>query len=516
MGGWTTIAVLVALASPASARAQMSDLASSGSRISEAEARASAATITPDDLSGRLSIIAADSMRGRGTPSPGLQMTAEYVADQFASFGLEPGAGDGAWLQQYPLTTLKAGDPADHTATLTGPDGAWDLKFGDDYLAQYESAAAEGEGDILVVQVGGERPDVTGRVVAVHVTMDNLQQVFGGGLGSMLEGEPAGLMLSLDVPEAFMNRLRRFLDGGRTRLGEPAEDTAPIVYVVHSHLPAAFAAMLTGDGDASGWSAHLKTSARVETDSAPNTIGILRGSDPDLSDEYVMFTAHMDHLGVNHDAEAGADSIFNGADDDGSGTVTIVELAQAFASLETRSRRSLVFMTVSGEERGLLGSQWYSEHPTVPLEATVADFNIDMIGRNWADTIVAIGKEESTLGPLVESVAAAHPELDMQVIDDLWPEESFYTRSDHYNFARKGVPILFFFNGVHEDYHQVSDEVDKIGYDKMSRIGRLIFYAGLAVAEADEPPRWDADAYARVVEDAVDADDAAGAEDGSR
>ena len=145
---------------------------------------------------------------------------------------------------------------------------------------------------------------------------------------------------------------------------------------------------------------------------------------------------------------------------------------------------------------------------------------MDMIGRNWTDTIVAIGKEESTLGPLVESIAAAHPELGMEVIDDLWPEESFYTRSDHYNFARRGVPILFFFNGVHEDYHQVTDEIDKIDFDKMARIGRLVFYTGLAVAEADEPPIWDADAYARVVDDPVrpEPQDASGGEDatGSR
>ncbi|MGD8496369.1 MAG: M28 family peptidase, partial [Gemmatimonadales bacterium] len=503
-----------ALASPAVGRAQMAETAAPDARIPAAAARSAAETITANDLRGRLSIIAADSMRGRATPSPGLRMTAEYVADQFASFGLEPGAGDGAWLQEYPLTTLRPGDAAEQQAIITGPDGSWNLSFGDDWLAQYESAFAEGDGDIVVVRVGEDNPDVTGRIVALRVTLENLQQVFGGGLGQMLEGDPAGVLLSLDVPENFMNRLRRFLEGGRTQLGEPSEDSIPYVLAVHSHLPAPFAALLADGGDATGWSAHLQTSAQVETDSAPNTIGILRGSDPELADEYVMFTAHMDHLGVARDVEAGADSIFNGADDDGSGTVTIVELAQAFASLETAPRRSLVFMTVSGEERGLLGSQWYSEHPTVPLASTVADFNIDMIGRNWPDTIVAIGKEESTLGPLVESIAAAHPELDMQVIDDLWPEESFYTRSDHYNFARKGVPILFFFNGVHDDYHQVSDEVGKIGYDKMSRIGRLVFYTGLAVAEADEPPRWDADAYARVVEDAATAGDGEGDEGG--
>ncbi|MFW6084910.1 MAG: M28 family peptidase, partial [Gemmatimonadota bacterium] len=305
------------------------------------------------------------------------------------------------------------------------------------------------------------------------------------------------------VPDEFMGRLRSFLASGRTVLGAPPETTVPVVYLLHSRIPTELAELIAGGPGATGWRATLRTTASIETGSAPNTIGVLDGSDPELADEYVVFTAHMDHLGVASDAEAGADSIFNGADDDGSGTVTIVELAEAFASLETRPRRSLVFMTVSGEERGLLGSRWYSENPVVPLDRTVANLNIDMIGRNWADTIVAIGQEESTLGPLVQSVSEAHPELNMAVIDDRWPEENFYSRSDHYNFARKGVPILFFFNGVHEDYHAVTDEVDEINYEKMSRIGRLIFYTGLAVAEADERPVWDADAYARVVEDAA-------------
>lgn len=493
MGGWTmTLGTIVAVAwvAPTPLVAQVSD----------AEARAAATTITIEDLERRLSIVAHDSMRGRDTPSPGLRATAEYIAAEFASFGLRPGAGDG-WLQEYPLTSMRAGDEADHRVSIQGPEGSWDLELGTDYLAQYESVTAAGSGDILVYEIGGDRPDVTGRVVAVRVTLDNLQQVFGGGLGAMLDGEPAGLLLSLDVPDSFLDRLRRFLDGERTTLGEPADSAAPVIYLVHSRLPDPLAALLTGEGDAVGWSATLRTRAEVRTESAPNTIGILEGSDPELADEYVVFTAHMDHLGVDEDAEPGADSIFNGADDDGSGTVAIVELAEAFASLETKPRRSLVFLTVSGEERGLLGSRWYSENPTIPLDATVAGLNMDMIGRNWTDTIVAIGKQESTLGELVESVAATHPELDMDVIDDQWPEESFYTRSDHYNFARKGVPILFFFSGVHDDYHQVSDEVDTVDYEKMARVARLVFYTGLAISEDDEPPMWDADAYARVVEE---------------
>lgn len=460
-------------------------------------AAAAAATIDADDLRSRLGIIADDSMRGRATPSPELRKTAEYVAAQFESFGLRPGNGD-SWFQEYPLTTLRAGPQSAHRVAITGPNDSWQLEFGTDYFVSYQARTAEGGGDLHVVTVGDEGADVSGKTVAMRVTMNNLQQVFGGGLASMMEGEPAGILLSLDVPDDFMARLRGFLSSERMQVGEPAETSVPVVFLVQSRLPAQLAAVLSGEESADGWSAQLRTEAVVNTETAPNTIGILEGSDSELRDEFVMFTAHMDHIGVSSGVEG--DSINNGADDDGSGTVTVIELAQAFAALDMRPRRSLVFMTVSGEERGLLGSQWYTEHPTVPLEQTIASLNIDMIGRNWQDTIVAIGKEESSLGPLVESIAAAHPELNMEVIDDLWPEESFYTRSDHYNFARNGVPILFFFNGVHEDYHQESDEVDKIGYDKMARIGRLIFFLGLELANADERPIWDSDAYARIVD----------------
>jgi Zn-dependent M28 family amino/carboxypeptidase len=196
----------------------------------------------------------------------------------------------------------------------------------------------------------------------------------------------------------------------------------------------------------------------------------------------------------------GGDSIYNGADDDASGTAAIMELAEAFASLPTPPARSLVFMTVSGEEKGLLGSQWYAENPIFDLDATVANVNIDMIGRNWQDTVVAIGRNESTLGETLERTLASHAELGLAMIDDPWPEENFYFRSDHYNFARNGVPILFFFTGTHEDYHRPSDEAERILYDKTARIARLIFHLGLEIANAPDRPEWDAAAYRRVVE----------------
>jgi Zn-dependent M28 family amino/carboxypeptidase len=175
-------------------------------------------------------------------------------------------------------------------------------------------------------------------------------------------------------------------------------------------------------------------------------------------------------------------------------------VAEAFASLDPGPRRSILFVVVSGEEKGLWGSGYFADNPPVPVESMVANLNADMVGRNWPDTIVAIGKEHSDLGSTLERVNAAHPELGMTAIDDIWPEERFYYRSDHFNFARRGVPVLFFFNGTHEDYHRPSDEVELIDGDKTARIGRLLFLLGLEVADADERPRWDRDSYRTIVQ----------------
>jgi Zn-dependent M28 family amino/carboxypeptidase len=236
----------------------------------------------------------------------------------------------------------------------------------------------------------------------------------------------------------------------------------------------------------------------ISTLTAPNTVGILEGKDPRLKREYLVYSAHMDHTGIT---PGRPDSINNGADDDASGTVGVIELAEAFSRPGSRPKRSIIFLTVSGEEKGLWGSEFFTSHPPVPIEQIVANINLDMIGRNWADTIVAIGKEHSDLGTTLHRVNAAHPELGMTAIDDRWPEERFYFRSDHYNFARKGVPILFFFNGVHEDYHEVTDSPEKINSDKEARILRLLFYLGQEIANAPKRPEWKRESYEEIVEE---------------
>jgi hypothetical protein len=471
-----------------------------------------AATITRDDVARRIGVIADDSMLGRDTPSRGLEATAGYVADEFKRVGLKPGGEHGSWFQRYAITRRKL-DVDRSSVVLRGPGG--DTPFplnARARLAQGAVPAALLSGKLVLIGGAISAADAAkvpfkGRIVLVVAdemregTQELLRELVLGGAGAILI--PSGADSA-----TFASRLA---GQARERTAVGADDgPPPILLLLGSALRTALApagvdlaatrgAQTAVVRELPDVSAELGLKEIVvATDSAPNTIGVLEGTDPKLRHEYVLFTAHMDHIGITPGA---ADSINNGADDDASGTAGVIELAEAFSQPGARPRRSLVFMTVSGEEKGLWGSHYWSEHPTVPIRDVVADINMDMIGRNWADTIVAIGKEHSDLGATLERVNRQHPELRMTAIDDRWPEERFYFRSDHYNFARKGVPILFFFNGVHEDYHAPSDEPHKVNALKESRILRLVFYLGTEVANATARPRWNPESFREIVEE---------------
>ena len=241
----------------------------------------------------------------------------------------------------------------------------------------------------------------------------------------------------------------------------------------------------------------MPTPSGFDPSSAPNSVGILIGTDPVLRDEFIVVSAHMDHVGTN-----GAnvkDSIWNGADDDASGTAGVLALAEAFAQMPPR--RSMIFLTVSGEEHGLWGSAWFAKNPPVPMGKIVANFNLDMIGRNWKDSIVVVGLEHSDLGSTLFKISAAHPELGITPMRDPWPQENFFGRSDHFNFASRGVPALFFFNGTHEDYHQPSDSPDKIDAEKESRVVKLIYFVASAVGNATPRPQWNPESYKKIVKE---------------
>ncbi len=457
------------------------------------DARAAAETITAADLRLRVGALADDSMRGRDTPSPELEKAARHIGGRFEEFGLRPGNG-GSFLQTYPLAFTGPGDPSRQMLRIAGPGGG--TIPATSFVALPGGGDLTGEGDVVVTTLTDAR-DLSGHVALVRVSENGLREALGG-LRALLDRGAAGVLFAVDASSQYFGGLRGFFGRERLSVGVPEELSAPGMLVTVEALPPGLASALDTPGGGAAYRATLRTTARIREAQGLNTIGWIEGSDPQLRDEYVIFSAHMDHLGVGR--PVAGDSIYNGADDDASGTATVIELAEAFASLPAPPRRSVVFLTVSGEEKGLLGSRWYSEHPVFPLESTVADLNIDMIGRNWRDTVVAIGRDESSLGTTLEEVVAGHPELDLTMIDDPWPQENFYMRSDHYNFARNGVPVLFFFTGTHEDYHGPNDEPDRLLYEKMSRIARLIFFLGLEVADAEARPQWDPVAYRRVVE----------------
>jgi Zn-dependent M28 family amino/carboxypeptidase len=226
-----------------------------------------------------------------------------------------------------------------------------------------------------------------------------------------------------------------------------------------------------------------------------NIVGVVRGSDPVLSHTFVALGAHYDHLGVV--APVHGDSIANGADDDGSGTVALLAIARNLQSSPVKPRRSMLFVWHVGEEKGLLGSSWFVDHPTVPIDSIVAQLNADMIGRNARSLLYLVGPraapngQSKRLGAIVDSVNAL--EREPFAINREWDSathpEHIYERSDHYNYARKGIPIAFFTTGLHADYHKPSDEADKIDYDKLARVARLIRDVAVAVGSASGRPR---------------------------
>jgi hypothetical protein len=472
-----------------------------------------AATITASDVARRIGIIADDSMMGRDTPSRGLDLTAQYVADQFRQFGLRPG-GESGWFQRYPITRRRL-DLAKSRVVLKVGGRADSASFSS--AARYDGGAVpETTVSGTAVLVGGaqtaesaERAGVRNKVV-LYVPpagsgSESVQQV----IRVLYLAGPKALVILSDADSATFRAAIPKRVPERTVIGHASGKPVSLQVragAVRNALSAAgvdLAAARTASAPVVrvlprlGVTVEMKDSITSSL-TAPNTVGILEGRDPRLKSEYLVFSAHMDHIGIT---PGQPDSINNGADDDGSGTVGVMELAEAFSRPGARPKRSIIFLTVSGEEKGLWGSRHFADNPPVPINQIVADVNIDMIGRNWPDTIVAIGKEHSDLGTTLNRVNAAHPELGMTAIDDRWPQERFYFRSDHYNFARKGVPILFFFNGVHEDYHEVTDSPDKINSEKESRILQLLFYLGQEVANAPNRPKWNPESYKEIVEE---------------
>lgn len=456
-----------------------------------------AATITPDDMFARIAYLASDELGGRDTPSPGLETAATWIADEFRSFGLSPMGDSGTFIQRYAWNRTsfvpeRTSLEFDVGGTTTAPDFAVDffvlpgmnetvsggLAWGGTAKPGMAPFGSDAAGRVVVSFMPGAEPDqawqgAIGAVfgAAMPVGAAAVVLVLDPGFDTGMVGQIAQMTAAQQVPIPLVGIT---YDAMKATLAEAGEDLDAL-------RDASFKVL---DG-----SATLNVGREGNEVRPPNVVAVLRGSDPILRDQYVVFSAHMDHVGTGG-PDAEGDSIFNGADDDASGTATVVEVAEAFASLSERPRRSIIFLAVSGEEKGLLGSRGFVSNPPVPTEKMVANINLDMVGRNAPDTVVAIGQDYSSLGPLVQEVATARPELGLVVAPDLWPEENLFMRSDHFAFASSGVAAIFFTTGLHDQYHKQSDEVDLIDRDKISRIGKLAFYLALEIANRDEAPTW--------------------------
>lgn len=471
---------------------------------------AALATITADDFYSRISILAADSMHGRDTPSRGLDAAAGYLVSEYRRLGLEP-AGEDGYYQWYPFPMLGLDTTTVHFGTVAGGENVM-LRYAEDFYVAPVEGGIPGGGDMNHARLLYVGMLMNGSLPAGDYEGAAPMVLIPGGAGrdwniavnrARAEARAAGAtalvaVASHEYATAAFQRMAQQARVPRRRI--PAADEIPVIYltaraaaqvaeragVTLSELPHEPASPI----ELEGVDAHFAASAvRIDEGRAPNVAAVLRGSDPALRDEYVVLSAHMDHVGVG--APVNGDSIYNGADDNASGTTALIEIAEALASMPEPPARSIIFLHVSGEEHGLLGSRWYSDHPTVPLERIVANINIDMIARNAPDSVVVIGKDYSSLGDVVNEVGASHPELRLTASDDIWPEERFFFRSDHFNFARKEIPSIFFFSGVHEDYHRPSDEVDTLDMDKAARVSRMVLQTLRRIADDPQRPVWD-------------------------
>ncbi len=473
-----------------------------------------AATITEADVRRRINAIADDSMGGRDTPSPGLESTAQYLAREFRRIGLRPAGDSGGYFQRYGVR-IRDTDTAASSISFVDPNGArTTLRFGADAKLAFGSPADPNLSAGLVLGGGPLGPSsaiaedgVNGGVLVWVADWKGRSPAIGQILIAAANAGAKLVVLSVNDDSAFA-RLPTAHTGS---VSAEAIGWPPVVAVreaaVIAAIPVAEASLSQVRSSATvttlappGWTGQLTIAfSRDERHAVPNVVGIVPGTDPTMAGEYLAISAHFDHVGSRCRGAEGPDKICNGADDNASGTTGLLELAEAFAHPDARPRRSVLFVAVSGEERGLWGSEFFAKNPTVPIDRIVANINMDHLGRNWRDSIAVIGREHSDLGTTVDRVAGDHREIGVGVLPDQWPNERIYFRSDHYSFAKEGVPILFFTNGFHQDYHAVTDSPDKIDAEKQARVVRLIFYTARSITNRTERPRWNPESEAQIV-----------------
>jgi len=454
------------------------------------EVQAALDGIQPSSLRDDLKFIASDELEGRDSPSHGLDLAADYIAAQFRRAGLEPGAGDSYFQNASMLVeepnysnfelTLSSGDrqlASTHKDAVFSLTAAVDLKdtplfkldVSDEALVQHLTTS-QVEGKVAITEIDARW---RGRFRAVN-------RVLRAGKPALL------IVVNKRSPGAHDRPPRRLVDPSESG----AEASIPRVSIGGEAAARFYSSLKSGASNATA-SVRIATPHRAPA-TLRNVIGVLRGSDPALRDTYVLLTAHYDHLGIRPDGAG--DRIYNGANDDGSGTVSVMEVARALARLPRRPRRSIVFMTFFGEEEGLIGSEYYAHHPVFPLAKTVADLNLEQVGRTDSTEGPQISNGSLTgfdYSDITSYVQRAGESTGIRIYKNLKGSDDYFAASDNFSFAETGVPaetLCVAFD--YPDYHAVGDEWQKIDYDNMAKVDRAVALAVFLMADSAEPVRW--------------------------
>jgi hypothetical protein len=482
-----------------------------------------------EDLRRDLVIFASDEFRGREAGTPDVQRAARFIAERLAFLGLEP-AGDSGYYARVPLERQTFGPTTRISVTVRGEASPRILSIGEDVLPLLEldpglpPPRSRADADLVFGGYGIPIPalgrndleglDIGGKAVVIvngapanasdtqRAHFEGADQI-GVRLQEVLVRRPAAVVLLLagaseELYDQLLPGVLRAVSLAKSRTEIP-ENARPFPMVLIGRVRPGSLFLPTGwpvddrPQVLTGRRLTAQLDLRFDRFTGYNMVAIARGTDPAMNRSYVAFGAHYDHIGIL--PPVNGDSIANGADDDGSGSVALLAVARAFK--QRPARRSALFVWHTAEEKGLLGSDYFTSNATVPIDSIVAQINADMIGRNApaelyiVGPVAAPGGQSRVLGRIVDSVNAtlATPFTFNREWDSPTHPERIYERSDHFNYAEKGIPIVFFTSGLHDDYHAVGDDVSKIEFPKMARVGELLFRTGQAVGNRVTRPR---------------------------
>ena len=502
-------------------------------------ARKAAEIITAKQLSEYLYFVASDAMEGRDTPSRGLDLTAEFMAMMLARWGVKPAGDNGTYFQKIAMTINNT-----DTANTTLAFGGEKLRYGRDFFA---SPAAANIADSPLVFGGNgwlvksknidalAGVDVKDKTLVVFSESDypegiTQEDLFSGKLGrfgvdimppqfyARMKGAKGLIIIASSDVENRWDLFRQETGKGRATIDKfvalgnrPRGGGIPTITISKEAAEKMFQGEEKNFTDNSAFALKKNANYTIAVKPTPamtqNVVALWEGSDPVLKNEMVAVGAHYDHVGINPLAK-GEDKIWNGADDDGSGTVAVLAIAEALAKSKIRSKRSILFVWHTAEEKGLWGSEYFNKFPTVDIKNVIAQLNLDMISRSktpgdtdprnadlsGANEIYVIGSDmmSSKFGEVTRSVNDSYLKLDYNYkYDDPKDPNRFFFRSDHFHYAVNGIPVAFWFAGVHEDYHQPGDHPDKIDYEKLEKVTRTIFLTLWELAELKERPAVD-------------------------